>query len=438
MKINRKIYIVTILVVSFFLLETTISFSDRGEQEVNRNADRISFVRRLNNELSDLDEMKAFDRTFSEFLERWDIKGASVAIAKDGMMVYAKGFGYANAETGEHVQPYHQFRVASVSKLITAIAVMKLVEDGKLALSDKVFGKEGVLKNTAYWNVYDHRVYDITVKHLLEHSGGWTLRGGDPLFMPLTVSRFMRTNSPPDNETLMRYVLRNRRLGFVPGTRSIYSNFGYVVLGEIIEQVAEKPYETYIKQEVLSPLGIYDMQLGKTRFYERTDEEVKYYEANDPCKRYSCFGDGKLVQRPYGGNSIELLSSAGGWIASPAEILKLVLAVDQDTSRPDILSRESIRMMTYPYRGGRDPFGWKGTNKRGLWWRTGSFSGTSALVMKQPDNTTWVVFLNTSTWKGSYFPVNIFRTMIRGLNRVKEWPDQDLFVYDHPTAVHIN
>jgi CubicO group peptidase (beta-lactamase class C family) len=434
---KRRLYITPFLIVAFFLLETSISFSDRGEQKNYADIDKVSFTRRLNNELSVYDEFKGFDRAFSDFLDKWNIRGASVAIAKEGKMVYAKGFGYANAETGEHVQPYHQFRVASVSKLITAIAIMKLVEEGKIALDDKVFGKEGILRQTAYWQIYDHKVYDITVKHLLEHSGGWTLRGGDPLFMPLTVSRLMKTSSPPDKESLMKYVLSNRRLGFLPGTRSIYSNFGYIVLGEIIREVTDKPYETYIQQDILNPLGIYDMKLGKTRFYEKDAIEVKYYEANNPCKSYSCFGNGKLVQRPYGGNSIELLSSAGGWIASPAELLKLVLAADQDSSRPDILSEESIRMMTYPYRGGTDPFGWKGSNVKGLWWRTGSFSGTSALIMKQPDNTTWVVLLNTSTWKGSYFPVNIFRTMIRGLNRVKEWPEQDLFVYGHPSAVQI-
>ncbi len=435
---NKRIFTILVFVVSFFVLETTISFSDRGDvMQYKSVEDSVSFLRKLNNNLSDLDEMAGFERAFTSFLDRWHIKGASVAIAKEGKMIYAKGFGYANAETGEKVQPYHQFRVASVSKLITSIAIMKLVEDGKISLNDKVFGKEGILKRTAYWKIYDDKVKKITVKHLLEHSAGWDLWKGDPMFMPITISRFMKTKAPPDVETVMRYVLGNRRLDFEPGARSSYSNFGYAVLGKVIEAASGSSYESYVQENILHPLGIYNMALGKSLFYEKQPNEVKYYEANKPGKRYSCFATGRKVQRQYGGNSIELLSSAGGWIAAPAELLKLVLAVDNDPRNPDILSGKTITTMTYPYRSGKDPIGWKGTNAKGLWWRTGSFAGTSALVMKRPDGTVFAVLLNTSTWKGSYFPVNVYRAMLRGMNRIDEWPKQDLFVFDHPSSVHL-
>lgn len=91
---------------------------------------------RLLNEMSDDPSFGNFEKTIKYFLRRWDIVGASVAVAKDGMLVYAKGFGYADSTTLEPVQPYNRFRIASISKLITAVAVMKLQEEGKLSVND--------------------------------------------------------------------------------------------------------------------------------------------------------------------------------------------------------------------------------------------------------------------------------------------------------------
>ena len=83
-------------------------------------------------------------------MKKWTIEGASVAIAKDGKLVYARGFGYADTAAGIETQPYSKFRIASISKLVTAVAIMKLQEEGKLSLDDKVFGPEGILNDSCY------------------------------------------------------------------------------------------------------------------------------------------------------------------------------------------------------------------------------------------------------------------------------------------------
>jgi hypothetical protein len=131
----------------------------------------------------------------------------------------------------------------------------------------------------------------------------------------------------------------------------------------------------------------------------------------------------------YGGNNIELLAAAGGWVASPAEILKLVVALDSIPSTHNILSRETIRLMTDIGLAGGNPLGWAGTDGKGNWWRTGTLTGTSALVMRQNNGISWAVFFNSSTVRGIYLPAETHLQMSSALEQNKNWPDHDLFYH---------
>jgi D-alanyl-D-alanine carboxypeptidase len=93
-----------------------------------------------------MDSIPQVDTVVARFMKKYDVPGMSIAIAKDGKLVYAKGYGYANKATGEKVTPSHLFRIASVSKPITAVAVLQLVETGRLSLDAKVFGDGGILR----------------------------------------------------------------------------------------------------------------------------------------------------------------------------------------------------------------------------------------------------------------------------------------------------
>ena len=110
--------------------------------------------------------------SIDRFLKFWNIQGASLAVAKEGEIVYTRGFGYADTVAKRPVDPSNMFRLASVSKLITAVAVMQLAENGKLSLEDYVFGDNGILNHAPYNNYRDKTFEKIKVKQLLNHYGG--------------------------------------------------------------------------------------------------------------------------------------------------------------------------------------------------------------------------------------------------------------------------
>lgn len=366
------------------------------------------------------------EKTISKFLKRYKIKGASVAVTKDGRLVYAKGFGFANEEEGEKVEPNHVFRLASLSKLITSVAIMRLEEEGKLRLDEKVFGPEGILKDSTYLSYKDPRVEDITIHHLLIHKAGWSKHYGDPMFMPHIVARRTGAELPVQTDDVIKYVL-TRKLNYKPGTRYSYSNLGYAILGEIIEEVTGMGYEDYVQISLLHPLGIKDMHIGHGYYEERAPREVKYYEVAGKQQVLAFDSKENYVPRVYGGNDISLLGAAGGWVGSPADVLKLGVAIDGFNSSPDILMPESINTMTNN-RGSRyNMIGWKGSDGSGTWWRTGTLTGTSALLVRQNNGINWIIVTNTTTWKRSRIHSETSKTMFRAIYSVKDWPENDLF-----------
>lgn len=375
-------------------------------------------------------QMEGFDYEVERFMKRWGVRGAAVAVVKDSRLLYTKGYGMADDDDQEITQPSHKFRIASVSKLVTAIGIMKLVEEGRLTLDQQVFGPEGILNDSAYLDYNDRKIEKITVRHLLTHSAGWSSRAGDPMFMDQIVAQWSDKPLPLEVPDYIRYTL-NRRLSYYPGTRSIYSNVGFVMLGEVITKVSGMEYETYVQTNVLYPLGIYDMKIGGSNPEDRGVGEVAYYDKENAPYRLSSFGTGEMVPRTYGGTNIEALGAAGGWVASVTDLMRLLTAVDGWEERKDILSPESIRVMTEPDPTFLSPMGWRSVNGLGRWWRTGTLAGTSAIMVRNADGVSYVMVTNTSTWKGSRFSRELDNTMGRALSRVSEWPENDLF--DHET-----
>ena len=423
-----KQIIILIFVLGVVFLDTHTSSSKREELHIPYDSKLDPVSHRISNELSSSDATKKADYHINRFLKYWRINGVSVALVKDQKLVFAKGYGYADLENKEKVEPDHLFRIASVSKLITATAIMKLQEEDKLQLSDKVFGEDGILNSENYLNIRDKRAKKINVEHLLRHTAGFTSRYGDQMFLPLTIAKKMNVEAPASAETILEFAL-SRRLHFKPGSRGSYSNLGYVILEKIIEAASGKDYETYVQEHILHPAGIFDMHLGKNLRNDKLPNEVNYYEQSNAIMVPAFDGTGGKVYRSNGGNNIEALGGAGAWIASAAELMKFYVAIDGNNRQADILSKESIEYMTKPSRKGFSPIGWKGTRSNGTWWRTGTLAGSSALLKQNPDGTTWVIITNTSSWKGSDFPKELNKLMRRVMRSVKEWPDKDLFNY---------
>jgi CubicO group peptidase (beta-lactamase class C family) len=423
-----KIFLTLSLFILFFLGEIAITFS--FEQETDRNNIKpgiIPLSYNISNFSTTDSDLLVFDTAMMEFMKQYEIVGASVAIAKDGRLVYSKGFGMADKDLAEPVIPRDLFRIASVSKLITAIAIMKLVEDEKLSIEQKVFGPAGILNDSIYLSYQDVRYEDITVEQLLDHTAGWNGRKEDPVFNSLYVSRVMDTKPPATIQTIIEYAL-NKPLDFTPGSKYCYSNLGYCVLGEIIEKITGSRYEDYVQFAILHPLGIYDMHIGKSFYDERFPFEVTYYDKeNDESYVKSFDGSGNEVPIEYGGNDIQLLGAAGGWIASAPELAKLMVAVDEFESRPDILSKSTIDLMTQTKKDTRKLIGWRGSDGYGTWWRTGTLTGTTALIMRHQNEINWVVLLNTTTDKRKRIHNELSRAMFKSLHKVKKWPEYDLF-----------
>jgi CubicO group peptidase (beta-lactamase class C family) len=432
-----KLILTISLFVLFFLGEIAITFSSKNDDTRNRPVnDKIPLSYKLSNRLSSDTTTAMVDSNVMKFMEKWNITGASVAITKGGKLVYAKGFGYANEDNHEYVTPKYLFRVASVSKLITAVTVMKLVEDEKLSLDSRVFGKDGILNDSIYLNYKDKRIEDITVYELLNHTSGWTNRKGDPLFNSLYIARKMGVEPPAKIENIIQYALMIG-LNNKPGTNYSYSNLGYCILGEVIKKVSGMEYEDYVQFAILQPLGIYDMRIGHSFYEERYGNEVAYYDLSRHSDIWKFDGSKEMAPVPYGGNNIELLGAAGGWVASAPELAKLMVAIDGFSSRPDILSKESIDIMTRSKGMSRKLIGWRGTDGYGRWWRTGTLAGTSALLMRNKDEVNWVILLNTSTRSKSKIHNVLSHTMFKAIRSIDKWPDEDLFNYEPPADTQL-
>lgn len=426
---NRKILLITLL----YLL---VNYNPGAVENMGNSPDKmVTGNIRLTNSNSTGAEFSICEKTIESFMNRWNIPGASVAIAKEGRLVYAKGFGFADTASGIITQPFSKFRIASISKLITAVAIMKLEEEGKLSVYDKVFGPEGILNDSCYCYPKDRRAFNITVAHLLSHEGGWSQRWGDQMFMPSVVANQMKTNLPVDTRTIVRFAL-SKRLHFTPGTGRSYSNLGYSILGLVIEKISGMTYYEYCKKAIFEPLGIYDIIPARNLPDQKAPFEVTYYEPAGMPLKPSIYGTGEMVPVRYGGNDIEALGGAGYWLATAPDLMRLLLAVDGFDFNTDLLNAYSVSLMT-DLNNDFAPIGWKTTLLDGNWIRTGSFSGTAGMMKRQPDGISWVVLFNSSTWNGPEIHSYINRMMAKVITQISDWPQFDLFEYSLPLPIRM-
>lgn len=386
--------------------------------------------------------MAGFDATVQAFMKEHRVPGMSVAVTDQGRLVFARGYGYADLATGERVQPSSLFRIASISKPITAVAILQLVEQGKLQLEDKVFDILNLeAEIEAVGDAFDPRLRDITVSHLLHHRGGWDRdQSFDAMFQSVRFAQQWDTPAPAATEYVIRSML-SQRLDFDPGTRYAYSNFGYCLLGRVIEKLSGKTYEQHVKDCVLGPVGIERMRIGATRLSGRAESEVRYYH---PGSTRSVFQDDleKSVPWPYGGWFLEAMDAHGGWIASAVDLARFAVALDRPNRCP-ILSEDSIEMLFARPAGAAnddaDPqldltfysMGWSnraiGDGKFNRW-HTGSLPGTATILIRRHDGRNFVALLNTRVSPATDDLVDAVDSMLhRAAAKVKKWPQIDEF-----------
>jgi N-acyl-D-amino-acid deacylase len=379
--------------------------------------------------------LSSYDRILTQLMTRWKIPGGSIAVVKEGRLVLARGYGLANLECNEPVEPESLFRIASISKPITSVAILKLVEEGKLDIDAKVFSLLDQFK-PAIGKTVDTRIYDITVRQLLQHTGGWNREQSfDPMFISQRIIQEMGTASPTSSETIIQFML-GQPLDFDPGSQYAYSNFGYCILGRLIEKVTGQTYYDYVRSKILEPAGIRHMRLGHSLSNNRYENEVCYYDYDSAPMVRSVFpGTSELVPNPYGGFYLEAMDAHGGWISSTIDLVRFVTALD--TAMPSaVLKSETIALMTsrpasYLCTETSDYYGmgWNIQVKNGtnIWWHDGSLSGTSALLVRTSGGLAWAALFNTRPKDTVVFFKELYNSLWEVFENVTEWPSHDLF-----------
>lgn len=424
---RHTIYLMAFCVIIFILICIFTRHKIESYRITDNNRSGVVWSDTLSNSASNLSSLKPMDSEIERFRDKWEIKGISLAVTRHDSLLYAKGYGWADEEAGIPMETSSMMRIASASKLVTAAAIMKLVDKGRLSLDSKVFGEKGILNDTAFSNsVRDKRIFDITVDHLLQHKGGFTLGAGDPMFNTADIMEVKRLKTPPTSQQLVRIVL-GRRLGFTPGSGRRYSNFGYMLLSLVIERITGRSYWDYVKEEVLEPAGAFRFRPATNYYTQRHPDETRYY-GPDTVKVKEFNGSGRMVDRVYGGSNVNGLMGAGGWIASASDFARFVSSIDGDPGVKDILSAESVRLMTFHDGEDKQTRGWTDSDGKGKWTRTGTLGSTHALVIRYPDGECWVMTTNSGVWTGHNFSRDMTRLVERLRQRYSAMlPSRDLW-----------
>ena len=385
-------------------------------------------------------ELSAFDELVTATMQKWSLPGGQLAIAYEGRLVYNRGFGFASVEDGEATTPDHLFRIASTTKPITSVAILKLVDAGQLTLDTPVFpllALEGPANAP-----YDARLDSITVEQLLVHSGGWNSAAGyDPQYLPwpLLASHVLSAENPAEAETIVRFML-SQPLDFDPGTASAYSNFGFNVLGRVIEHVSGKSYEEYVTADVLAPAGVTTMSLGGTTLAERKVDEVRYYSPSSLEPRASVYPGAGFVPFGYGGYYMPSLDSHGGLIGSAENLVQFALAVDGQRGDA-LLSADSVTAMETTERppsaatgaGNAETSLGLGFNSRAVdggyeWSHAGALEGSNcSWLVRQPNGTAIACVFNTLPEDYGTFFGETIPAMLQLLAETTTWPETDQF-----------
>ncbi len=295
--------------------------------------------------------------------------GAAIAVIKENKIVKAQGYGLANVELNVPVSKETVFEIGSVSKQITAAAVMLLVEEGKINLDEKI---------SKYLPTAPEAWKNVTVRNLLTHTSGiksYTGLSGFELTKHLKRDEFIKA-------------IGAFQLEFEPGTRWNYSNSGYNLLGFIIESVTGKSYWDFVQTRIFNPLGM-----------NRTANRDPQFIVPNRADGYE-WQDGKLVGRDY---DLTDVFSAGAIVSTVMDLAKWDTALRGDaflkrTSKTQIWTPVVFNNgKPYPYG-----FGWNVTEFRGhrLFSHGGQTAGFAANISRYVDDNLTVIVLTNSGEQG--------------------------------------
>ncbi|WP_406313848.1 beta-lactamase family protein [Streptosporangium sp. NBC_01639] len=370
-----------------------------------------------------------FDSMMKKYITERQITSAQLAVARKGKILLARGYGSYTTRDAQNqpflrlVQPTSLFRVASLSKHITSAAIMRLVQDGKLSLSTPVTTLLGLSTQA------DPRLAKVTVLRLMQHLGGWDRDvSKDPLWLDHTISTVLDVPLPISHADIMRYTT-DRPLDFAPGAKMVYSNYGYMLLGRIIEKVSGTTYESYIKQKLLAPAGITRMRLGRSLRAESPVSEVNY--TSKYTNKSVVDESGTVVPYPYGGFSMPNQDANGGWTASAVDLVKFAMVFD--AAGPVLNAASIAKLFAKPETGVNGNGSWYGggwwvrTSGSGInTWHNGSMPGTFSFLARMSSGVSYCAVFNRREEEGSLDFDSIDPLLNKAAVAVTSWPTTDL------------
>ncbi|MBN1391199.1 MAG: beta-lactamase family protein [Sedimentisphaerales bacterium] len=325
-------------------------------------------------------ELASIDNLMVKFMREHQVPGGSVSITRNGRLIYSRGFGFSDKEKQIPVEPNSLFRTASLSKFIIAVGILNLADEGKLKLTDTIYDTLDFTPYVKDGEKLDERLRQVTIQDLLHHRGGWRANS-EFSYGNIMKALGIKYVYPKD---VVRYMM-GRRLDSNPGAEMSYLNAGYEVLGRIIEEVSGQTYEQYIKQNVLVPVGITDMELARTKEKDLAAKEVRYYDSKYNPYSYNRFEDRYM------------------WIATSADLAKLAADFDNPL-KSHILTAGSIERMFAAHPAekksqGKKYYGcgWEVLVRKDdklRTWHTGGMPGTSGIIVRRGDGVNWAVLFN--------------------------------------------
>lgn len=395
---------------------------------------------------TNVSELASFDNQMQIFMQARNISGGALAVTQNGRLVLARGYSFNPNSTDLIVQPDSLFRIASISKPITAVAIFKLVEDGVLSLNSRLVDILTLIPPSG--QASDPRMNDITVRRLLQHLGGWNRNiSFDPMFYDFAIANSLGRSLSISKYDISHY-MTGRQLNNNPGTIYAYSNYGYSLLGQIIEAVSGMSYESYINNVIWNPLGRCHPILGRTLLSNRLLNEVKYHSQYSGTSVMD--GSGAFLPSPYGAWNLENMDSHGGWLSSVVDLARFAVAFDFPSVSP-LLNASSINTMfglPEVLPGGYTPGdfyyanGWAvrdwGNGVRNTW-HDGSLPGTTSLLVRRNDGVNWSVMFNQRDDPSNLSYFDIDGMLHNAANAVSVWPTHDLFATTScsPTSVNV-
>ena len=270
-----------------------------------------------------------FVRAFDAYAAGDSVVGASVLLVTNGRVAAHHEYGAADRALGQRVDTATIYHWASITKTLTAIAILQLRDRGRLSLDDHVTKWIPELRQ-----VHDSfgAVDDITIRMLLSHSAGFQ----GPTW-PWTRGQLWEPFEPTRWEQLVA-MMPYEEILFPPGSRSSYSNPGFIYLARIIEQITGDPWETYVQKNILTPLGLTRSYFGITPYHLAASRSNNYTVTKDSAGRVNVIANGRDFDPG-------ITIPNGGWNAPLGDMARYLAFLGGPAHGDTILARASLEEM---------------------------------------------------------------------------------------------